>query len=125
MKSPRRRGLGAAIIAAMAETRVSDFVFPGARRDRPLSVMAMAMLLRQHAPSVTVHGFRSAFRDWCGESTHFPRELAEAALAHVVGDATERAYRRGDALDKRRELMNAWANHCEPKAGNAVPLQRS
>ena len=113
-----------AIIAAMAETRVSDYVFPGARRDRPLSVMAMAMLLRQHAPGVTVHGFRSAFRDWCGERTHFPRELAEAALAHVVGDATERAYRRGDALDKRRELMDAWANHCEPKAGNVVPLQR-
>jgi integrase len=113
-----------AIIAAMAETRVSDFVFPGARRDRPLSVMAMAMLLRQHGPGFTVHGFRSAFRDWCGERTHFPRELAEAALAHVVGDATERAYRRGDALDKRRELMDAWANHCEPRAGNVVPLPR-
>ena len=113
-----------AVIAGMAETRVSDYVFPGARRNRPLSVMAMAMLLRQHGPGFTVHGFRSAFRDWCGERTHFPRELAEAALAHVVGDATERAYRRGDALDKRRELMDAWANHCEPKACNVVPLQR-
>jgi len=55
--------------------------------------------------SATVHGFRSAFRDWCGEATSFPRELAEAALAHVAGDATERAYRRGDALEKRRAVM--------------------
>jgi hypothetical protein len=67
---------------------------------------------------VTMHGFRSSFRDWCGEATSFPRELAEAALAHVSGDATERAYRRGDALDKRRGLMEAWANFCEPKAGS-------
>jgi integrase len=69
---------------------------------------------------VTVHGFRSAFRDWCGEVTSFPSELAEAALAHVAGDATERAYRRGDALEKRRKLMEAWANFCEPKAGSNV-----
>jgi integrase len=71
------------------------------------------------------HGFRSSFRDWAGERTHFPRELAEAALAHVVGDETERAYRRGDALEKRRELMEAWAAFCEPKAGNVIPLTRS
>ena len=69
---------------------------------------------------VTVHGFRSAFRDWCGEATSFPRELAEAALAHVSGDATERAYRRGDALEKRRKLMEAWAGFCEPRAGSNV-----
>jgi hypothetical protein len=60
--------------------------------------------------AVTVHGFRSAFRDWAGERTHFPREVAEAALAHLVGDAVERAYRRGDALEKRRKLMDAWSN---------------
>jgi integrase len=57
----------------------------------------------------TVHGFRSSFRDWCGEETNFPREIAEAALAHVTGDKAERAYRRGDALEKRRALMDAWA----------------
>jgi integrase len=57
----------------------------------------------------TVHGFRSAFRDWCGEETHFPREIAEAALAHAVGNAAEQAYRRGDALEKRRALMSEWA----------------
>jgi integrase len=69
---------------------------------------------------VTVHGFRSSFRDWAGEATSFPRELAEAALAHVAGDATERAYRRGDALEKRRALMEAWAAFCEPRADSNV-----
>jgi integrase len=73
----------------------------------------------------TVHGFRSAFRDWCGEATAFPREIAEAALAHVIGDKAEQAYRRGDALEKRRKLMDAWAAYCEPKAAsNVVRLAR-
>jgi hypothetical protein len=71
--------------------------------------MAMQAVLRRMDVEATVHGFRSAFRDWAGERTHFPREIAEAALAHLVGDAVERAYRRGDALEKRRELMEAWA----------------
>jgi len=70
--------------------------------------MAMAMLLRDMAPNITVHGMRSAFRDWAGEMTNFPRDVAEMALAHKVGDQTERAYRRGDALDKRRDLMSQW-----------------
>ena len=61
--------------------------------------------------NVTVHGFRSAFRDWCGEETDFPREVAEQALAHIVGNDVERAYRRGDALEKRRQLMEAWATY--------------
>jgi hypothetical protein len=77
-------------------------------RRRPLSNMAMEMLLRRMKVDVTVHGFRSSFRDWAAEETPFAREIAEAALAHVVGDATERAYRRGDALERRRELMQAW-----------------
>jgi integrase len=59
-----------------------------------------------------VHGFRSSFRDWCGDVAHAPREIAEAALAHTVGNSTERAYRRGDALDQRRKLMDAWASYC-------------
>lgn len=85
----------------------------------------MEMLLRRmNAGDITVHGFRSAFRDWCGEATNYPREVAEAALAHSVGDAVERAYRRGDALEKRRSLMEAWANYCEPRVGNVVPLRR-
>ena len=73
---------------------------------------------------LTVHGFRSSFRDWVSEETHFPRELAEAALAHTVGDAVERAYRRGDALEKRRELMTVWANYLDgPAQSNVVPLR--
>jgi integrase len=79
----------------------------------------MEMILRRmKIDGATVHGFRSSFRDWCGEVSTFPREVAEAALAHVAGDQTERAYRRGDALEKRRALMETWASHCEPKAGN-------
>ncbi|TCM54962.1 integrase [Rhizobium sp. PP-F2F-G48] len=89
-------------------------VFPGQKMGRPLSGLAMEMTLRRMQVDVTVHGFRSSFRDWCGEATEFPREVAEAALAHVVGDETERAYRRGDALEKRRRLMVAWADFCEP-----------
>jgi integrase len=101
------------ILQEMQQKRLSDLVFPGTRPGRPLSVMALEMVLRRMKLDVTVHGFRSAFRDWAGERTHFPREVAEAALAHLVGDAVERAYRRGDALEKRRKLMDAWANFLE------------
>ena len=74
--------------------------------------------------AATVHGFRSSFRDWCGETTSFPREVVEAALAHVVGDQTKRAYRRGDALEKRRKLMDAWADFLTNgnADGKVVPL---
>ncbi len=75
--------------------------------------------------NATVHGFRSSFRDWCGDKTNFPREVAEAALAHKVGDEVERAYRRSDALEKRRRLMQEWADYCSSsaEAGNAVRLK--
>ena len=110
-----------AILEAVAEAKTGEFVFAGQKAGKPLSGMAMEMVLRRmKVAGVTVHGFRSAFRDWCGEATSFPRELAEAALAHVAGDATERAYRRGDALEKRRGLMEAWAGFCEPRAGSNV-----
>jgi len=102
------------ILEKLAEGRRSKFVFPGQRADRPLSSMSMKMVLRRMKIAVTVHGFRSAFRDWCGDHTEFPREIAEAALAHAIGDKVEQAYRRGDALDKRRALMDAWAAFCEP-----------
>lgn len=101
------------ILANMLEVRISDYVFPGQRPLRPLSVMAFEMLLRRlDVAHFTVHGFRSAFRDWAGDASTFPREVAEAALAHTVGDMTERAYRRSDALEKRRQLMEAWAQFC-------------
>lgn len=101
-------------------------VFPGpGDKDRPLSTMALAMLMRRmERGEFTVHGFRSAFRDWAGEATNFPREVAEAALAHVIGDSAERAYRRGDALEKRRKLMEAWASYCARQPNNVSPFSR-
>jgi integrase len=116
--SPRAVG----IIEAMQAVRVSDYVFPGYRAERPLGDMALHLVRERMEIPYTVHGFRSTFRDWCGEATNFPREIAEAALAHIVGDETERAYRRGDALEKRRKLMDAWAAYCEPNASNVIAL---
>jgi integrase len=99
-------------VAPLRGGKDGDYVFPGKSSDKPLSSMAFAMLLRRMGRGdLTTHGFRSSFRDWCGEATNFPREVAEAALAHAVGDDVELAYRRGDALAKRRKLMDAWANY--------------
>jgi integrase len=105
------------ILEKMAKLRVagSEVVFPGQQRGQPMSNMALNMLLRRLGVDVTSHGFRSSFRDWAGETTQYPRELAEVALAHTVGDETERAYRRGDALERRRPLMDDWATFCEPR----------
>ncbi|WP_439711357.1 tyrosine-type recombinase/integrase [Bradyrhizobium elkanii] len=103
----------------MKKGAVNDFVFPGQRDKRPLSDMSLLKALATAGGGdFTVHGFRSSFRDWAAEETAFQREVAEAALAHAVGDAVERAYRRGDALEKRRKLMVAWANYCEGKKGD-------
>lgn len=91
----------------------AEHVFPGQAEAKPLSNMAMEMCLRRMGQDhYTVHGFRSSFRDWAGEATDFPREVAEMALAHQVGSAIERAYRRGNAFEKRRQLMDAWAVFC-------------
>jgi len=101
-----------AVLKRVQKIRTSDFVFPGRKERRPLSNMSMEMILRRmKVEEATVHGFRSSFRDWAGNETDFPRELAEAALAHIVGDAVEQAYRRGDALERRRALMEAWAEY--------------
>ena len=109
------------ILEAVKPLRTGDHVFPGQRAKKPLSGMSLEMLMRRmKVGEFTVHGFRSAFRDWSGEISSFPREVAEAALAHTVGDATERAYRRGDALEKRRRLMDAWANYVAVRSGSNV-----
>jgi integrase len=98
------------IARRLSEVRTSNFVFPGLRPRRPLSNMAMTALLRRMGRgNLTVHGFRSAFRDWAAEATAHPREVAEAALAHVLRDTTEAAYQRGDLFEKRRKLMDDWA----------------
>lgn len=112
-----------AILRDVEKLRMSEFVFAGFRDGRPLWGNTILQVLRRLGHTVTAHGFRSSFRDWCGDCTHYPREIAEAALAHSVGNATERAYRRGTALEQRRELMNAWANYCEPKAGNVIAMR--
>jgi integrase len=116
----------AAILKQLLPMRIGEFVFQGHQRGRPLSNMAMIMVLRRmKIKDVTVHGFRSSFRDWAGNVSSFPRELAETALSHVIGDKAEQAYRRSDALEKRRKLMEAWTSYCEPKVqGNIVSLQR-
>ncbi|MER8698979.1 integrase arm-type DNA-binding domain-containing protein [Mesorhizobium sp. M1273] len=102
------------ILKSVPREADSPYLFPGARTGRPLSNMAMLELLRgmEGMEGLTVHGFRSTFRDWAAESSNFPREIAEAALAHVLSDKTEAAYQRGDMLEKRRRLMNAWAGYC-------------
>ncbi|MGF7156146.1 tyrosine-type recombinase/integrase [Novosphingobium gossypii] len=88
-------------------------VFPGAKRNSPLSDMTLTKLLREMKEPYTAHGFRSAFRDWVSEETEHLREVAEAALAHAVKDKTEAAYRRGNLLEKRRKLMEDWAQFCK------------
>ena len=112
---------------AMHEARSGDFVFPGHKPGRPLSAMALEMVLRRmKIEDATVHGFRSAFRDWAAECTNFPNEVCEAALAHVIENKSEAAYRRGDLFDKRRKLMEAWAAYCvAPKVGKVVAFRRS
>jgi integrase len=101
------------ILEDLRKVRQGEFVFPGSRNGRPISNMAMLMLLRRMGRGdLTAHGFRSSFRDWAAERTTFAAEVAEMALAHVVSDRVEAAYRRGDLFEKRRELMAAWAQFC-------------
>jgi len=112
-----------AILREMEAIRQNDFVFPGRRG--PLSAVALQSALKRMGYDVTVHGFRSSFRDWAGNETNFPRELAEHALAHVIGDKAEQAYRRSDALARRRELTDAWARHREGAgAENVLAFKR-
>jgi len=115
-----------AILRQLEEPKAGEFVFPGQARKKPLSNMAMEMVLRRmKIEEATVHGFRSSFRDWAGNVSSFPREIVETALAHVIGDKAEQAYRRSDALEKRCKLMEAWAAYCEPRASeNIIHIRR-
>ena len=109
------------VLKTMQERAEGEYVFGGAKPDKPLSTMALlALLERMSRDDLTVHGFRSTFRDWAAEMTNFPREVAEMALAHVVKDQTEAAYRRGDLFEKRRKLMQAWAEQCNRKSAAKV-----
>ena len=83
------------------------------------------VIRRMKIENATVHGFRSSFRDWAGNETGYPRELIETALAHVIGDKAEQAYRRSDALEKRRKLMEEWASYCEhERLAKVIPIRR-
>ena len=103
------------ILKAMKAIKRNDLVFPSSKPGRPLSQMTLAMLVRRMGFDVTVHGFRSSFRDWASEETSFSREAAEMALAHSIPNAVEAAYRRGDLLEVRRRLMNEWGQFCGSK----------
>ncbi|WP_346893798.1 tyrosine-type recombinase/integrase [uncultured Roseibium sp.] len=100
-------------------------VFPGAKEGKPLSDMVFKSLFkRMDREGITAHGFRSSFRDWAGDKTSFPREIAEAALAHKVGDEVERAYRRSTALEKRRRLMEEWERFLGGEIGRIIDIHR-
>ena len=103
----------------------NPYVFPGERHGSHISNMSMLKYLKQDLgySTLTVHGFRSSFRDWVAECTSFPGALAEAALAHALSNAVEAAYQRGDMLERRRELMGAWAAYCGG-GNNVVALLR-
>jgi integrase len=122
-------GPALALVKRLHETRHSPLIFPGlaGKRRKPgkllmLSDVAISKALAEIAPGVTVHGWRSTFRDWCAEETAFPGEVAEMALAHAIGNRVEAAYRRGALLEKRRQLMEAWAAYLEERPANVVPI---
>jgi len=121
--------LSAAAIAVLQELhaiRQSDYVFPGAHPGKAIGHNAPLKLLNEiTGTAVTVHGFRSSFRDWAAERTSFPREVAEAALAHAVPSQVEAAYKRTDFFDRRRRLMEAWSDYCSKPAatGKVLPIR--
>jgi integrase len=117
------------ILEEMRAFGADGYVFPGQRRGQPLSSMAFLQLLRRmKRDDLTAHGFRSTFRTWASEATGYPHEVCEAALAHAISNAVERAYRRGDLFRKRRQMMDDWANFCAQPApkteGEIIPLRQ-
>ena len=117
---------GAAIAALPNQEETGQDGKPANGRVFPIAEHGMLRLVRSLAPGKTVHGFRSAFSDWCAERTNFPSEVREMALAHAVGSKVEAAYRRGDLFEKRRQLAEAWAQHCAGGVGaEVVPLRAS
>lgn len=126
MKKPHRVPLSPKALAVLQEASGlgigSGLVFPGTKAGRPLSDMTLSKLVKELGFDADVHGFRTSFRTWAQEQTDFPREVAEFALAHVVGDAAERAYARSDLFEKRRKMMNAWAAYLTQDRANVANI---
>ncbi|WP_405403623.1 tyrosine-type recombinase/integrase [Paracoccus sp. Ld10] len=126
MKRPHRVPLSPRAVALLHEAEAladgSGLVFPGTKTGRPLSDMTLSKLVKELGFNADVHGFRTSFRTWAQERTTFPREVAEAALAHLSGDAVERAYARSDVFEKRRKMMDAWAAFLAEKRDNVVRI---
>ena len=101
----------------------SGLVFPGTKRGKPLSDKTLSKLVKELGFDADVHGFRTSFRTWAQEQTNFPREVAEAALAHHTGDAVERAYARSDVFEKRRKMMESWAGYLAARRGEVVRME--
>src|SRR6202021_2710070 len=104
----------------------SDFVVPGRKGGKPLCHLALLSLLRRmgYARLITPHGFRSTFRDWAAEQTNHSQDVAEMALAHTISNKVEAAYRRGDMFEKRKALMEDWANCCARRSDKVVSMRR-
>ena len=113
-------------LAVLAEAREiadgSGLVFPATRYGRPMSDSSLSKLLRENGIAAVPHGFRSSFRDWCGEATNAPREVAEASLAHATANRVEAAYARSDLLGKRRALMQQWADYLAGGRGTVIAI---
>ena len=101
-------------------------LFSGDRLRRPFARSVRKLMASMGHPGVTIHGFRSSFRDWAAEMTSYPNHVVEMALAHAIGSAVEASYRRGDLIDKRRMLMEAWADYCSkpaPAGATVTPIR--
>lgn len=114
-----------ALNMAMGEAASAHLIFPGAKPGRPMSDMTMSKLLKELGFQTTVHGFRTSFRMWTQERTNFPREVAEAALAHTLRDKAEAAYARSDLFEIRSDMMTAWARYLGQESAQVVPLRKS
>ena len=129
------------VLVEAKKVRQGDYIFPGVRSGKPMTDMSLSALVKRmdeeqekagrerwldknSGKCIVPHGFRSGFRDWAAEITHYPGEMAEMALAHVVGNKVEAAYRRGDMFEKRRQMMADWAAWCEPKGtAKVLPMK--
>jgi len=111
------------ILTVLHDGRISDYVFPNLTTGKNLSNAGMSSVLkRMGRTDITVHGFRSTFRDWVAEKTNTPERIAESALAHRLKDASEAAYQRGDLIEKREILMQTWANYCYPTGEKVIQM---